>query len=100
MKSFTLLILLAGSVSSPGFTDCVAPQMTGSIPNGNTASRDDMLAAHKSVKAYEIAVQDYLDCVDKGHESPDRQDRALRTLRDVGDRFNVEFHAFKVKNGA
>jgi hypothetical protein len=99
VKALVILSLLAGLVSVPVFADCSAPPVP-SVPNGATASRDDMLAAQRAIKAYDVATQDYLDCMIKNGGSTAKQAKAMSVLRDVADRFNAELRAFKAKNSA
>ena len=45
---------------------CVYPQPPQSLPNGNTATKDEMLAAQAKVKEYKTAVEEvYLPCLEK-----------------------------------
>ncbi len=36
------------------------------LPNGSTASKEDMLAGQRSVKAYMATMEEYLTCIDSG----------------------------------
>ena len=38
------------------------------LPNGATATKDSMLAGQKSVKAYMVAMDEYLACIDSGEK--------------------------------
>jgi hypothetical protein len=100
VKALAILSLLAGLTVFPAFADCVAPPPAPNVPNGAIASRDDMLAAQKAVKAYDVTVQVYLDCAAKPGRNPVDRDKALHTLREVADRFNEELRMFKEKNAA
>jgi hypothetical protein len=45
---------------------CTYPQAPQSVPNGATATKDEMLAAQGGIKEYATAVQEtYLACLDK-----------------------------------
>jgi len=60
------LMLLCGVVAH---ADCVYPQAPEALPNGSTATKEDMLAAQGLVKEYSKSVQEvYLPCleVEKG----------------------------------
>jgi hypothetical protein len=100
VKALALLSLLAGLAPLPVLADCGALQLAPEVPSGATASRDGMLAAQKAVKAYDVAIQGYLNCLHNIGGSSLDQDAALRTLRAVADRFNQELRTFKEKNGA
>jgi hypothetical protein len=61
-------ITLAAILVASGFAAhaaCVYPQAPQNIPNGATATKDQMLAAQATIKEYSKAVQDtYLPCLD------------------------------------
>jgi hypothetical protein len=61
-------IILAAVLLASGFSAhaaCVYPQAPQNIPNGATATKDQMLAAQATIKEYSKAVQDvYLPCLD------------------------------------
>ncbi len=59
-----LAVLLASGVSA--HAACVYPQAPTKFPNGATATKDEMLAAQKSVKEYQAAVEGtYLPCLEQ-----------------------------------
>ena len=94
------MLSLAGLLCAPAFANCEAPSTPAGPPDGSMASRDEMLAGIKSVKAYDAAVQAYLDCIAKSGGHALEGDRAVQSLRAFADKFNKEFRAFKAKNGA
>lgn len=51
-------------VLSPAAIACDYPQRA-TIPNGDTATKDDMLAGQRSVKAYMAAMEEYLTCIER-----------------------------------
>jgi hypothetical protein len=56
------LLLILGSVANAA--SCVYPQAPTKLPNGNSATKDEMLAANALMKEYSKAVQDvYLPCL-------------------------------------
>jgi hypothetical protein len=55
------LLLALGSAAEAA---CVYPQAPQSIPNGQSAAKEDMLAAQATIKEYSTAVQEtYLPCL-------------------------------------
>jgi hypothetical protein len=61
--AFVTLLLAAASSS---YAACVYPQAPQSIPNGATATKEQMLAAQGAVKEYSKAVQEtYLPCLEQ-----------------------------------
>ena len=72
MKMLTALafapVLLALSVTAEAAT-CVYPQAPQALPNGATATKEEMLAAQTLVKEYAKNVQEvYLPCLTKDQE--------------------------------
>ena len=66
MKSIISLGLLIGSLGYAQFalSDCNYPKMNTDIPNGATATMEDMVAAQTSFKAYNTDMDAYLKCLD------------------------------------
>jgi hypothetical protein len=79
------------------------------IPSGSAATRAEMVAAQKAVKAYDIAVRAYADCLQQenavagdqsklAEEYDRRTDAEVDKLQRLADRFNNELRAFKARN--
>ena len=66
MKSIISVFLLIGSFGYAQLTlaDCNYPKMKVDIPNGSTATMEDMVAAQTSFKAYNADMDVYLKCLD------------------------------------
>lgn len=110
------VLLLVAAVAT---ADCVYPQAPQALPNGSTATKDQMLAAQAQVKEYSTAVQDtYLPCLEKektdsvaalDNMDPDytakknaiddmhakKHNAALDELQAVAARWSEELKAFK-----
>lgn len=43
---------------------CDYPSRPGDLPDGSTAAKDEMLAGLKAVNAYQVSMQEYLDCIE------------------------------------
>lgn len=106
-----LLSLLALPVSARA--DCTAPAGAVQIPDGTTATRDQMVAAQRAVKAYDTAVKNYGDCLQHELDAKvagggnkeqleaqyDRLNNAeVDKLQRLAGKFNDELRAFKAKN--
>jgi hypothetical protein len=77
MKS-KLLIAVAMLFLSPLAFACNYPARVD-MPNGTTASKDEMLAGQKSVKDYMAAMEEYLACIE------DEEKDAIAALIDASD---------------
>ena len=66
MKSIISVFLLIGSFSYAqlALADCNYPKMKLDIPNGATATMEDMVAAQTNFKAYNADMDTYLKCLD------------------------------------
>ena len=113
-------LLLAGSLAAEAA--CVYPQPPDSLPNGSSATKEDMLAAQGVVKEYSNNVQStYLPCLEKEKvdataaldtADPEyaakkasieaihakKHNAALDELQAVADRWNDEKKAFTDKS--
>ena len=60
---FVISIFAAFLFASPLALACDYPARA-KLPNGATASKDDMLAGQKSVKAFMASMEEYLTCIE------------------------------------
>jgi len=119
MLPLTLTALLfAGQALA---ADCTVPANTASVPNGAKATKEEMLAAQKTVKAYDAAVKTYTDCLKTaqdaeiaagGDKLTDEQrnkiidkyagksNAEVDKVQKLADKFNIELKAYKAKNPA
>jgi hypothetical protein len=100
--------LLAGTLlyTLCAAADCVLPAPPSRIPDGTSASEQEMLAAMKTLKQYNDDVGEYTRCLefqerqhrisDDDHEK--RRDDALTTLATVAARFNEQVRRFKARH--
>jgi hypothetical protein len=120
MKAWIPLMVLAfGSVAYAD--DCAYPRAPDAIPDGNTATRDQMIASKNDVTRYNTEMNAYLDCVSRQIDAAkpkdpsklskdekakvdgqvkiltEKHDAAVDELHSVADRFNVQVKAFKAK---
>lgn len=108
----TLLALLAIS-AAPAFADCTPPSDSLVIPKGTEATKDEMVAAQRAVKALNESVRVYGDCLKQEEDAKvaaggDKvklhntyaklnNDQVAR-LQQVAAKFNEELHAYLAKN--
>lgn len=58
---FTLLLTLGTAVHADA--TCTYPRAPGAIPDGNTATKEEMIAAKNDVSRYNNEMNAYLDCI-------------------------------------
>jgi hypothetical protein len=99
---------VACAVSLQAHADqCRLPPAPSKIPDGNTASQQEMLTAMETIKQYNNDVQTYLKCLDfetrQNQLSPGDQtslhNAAVDQLTHVADQFNEQVKTFKAKHG-
>jgi hypothetical protein len=98
------LVAVAGLIAClgylPAFASCVAPQAPSRPPDGATASREDMMSAMQSIRAYEAAVKEFQNCATRTNSASELQsaNSAIDKLVVIADKFNSELNAFKKKS--
>ena len=112
MKSIISVFLLIGSLSYAQFalSDCSYPKMNVDIPNGSTATMEEMVAAQTSYKAYNADMNAYLECLnnelalvsedldiypDIKKHSDSKHDAAVDVLTKAIDEWNAAVRAYK-----
>lgn len=96
MSARFAIAALALALSAPALADCVYPKAPAAIPNGKTASKEDMLAVKKQVDQFKRDVEAFFEC-----SKDERKAEALQAdLERVAKRFNEEVRAFKAANPA
>jgi hypothetical protein len=119
MKSLIATAALAALMAAPVYADCPYPPPPEKIPDGNTASLNDMVAVKKTITEYDAAIASYLDCIKQEHQDAvtkagdkltdkqkedldrmetQRHNAAVAQLQSVADRFNEQVRAYKAKN--
>jgi hypothetical protein len=115
MSGFVLAVLMGAGMAN---AECVYPKSPSGMPDGNTATEQEMLDGMKAVKAYNAEVSAYLSCLDMemqaridaaGTEAPadqiaqikaiqaKRHNAAVEELEAHAARFNEQVKAFKAK---
>jgi hypothetical protein len=113
-----LAIAFAAAAAAPVYAECPYPQAPAKIPDGATATLQEMIDGQKAVNAYQKAINDYTACIDKElddsiakagdklkpEQKADMQrveaqkhNAAVDQLQAVADRFNEQVKVFKAK---
>ena len=111
------LAILSLIFSAPLALACDYPQRVN-IPNGATASKDEMIAGQRAVKDYMASMDEYLACIDQEEKDTlasmseitdeEREVRAAALIKKhnaaveemelVAARFNEEVRAYKAQS--
>lgn len=115
MKSTTIhcpLVLALGALSLSAHAECAYPKGPASIPNGTTASEQEMLAAMQAFKAYDADVKSFGACLEQETKEKSagtaqlmqlktmqskKLNAALDELQTKAKEFNAQVRAFKAR---
>ncbi len=104
---------LAAAIALPAAADCGQPGPAPAIPDGTTATVDQLKVAHTQVQSYVNSLQAYQDCVEAQIKMAPKGTKAedLQKLRDAGnaaidqakalsDNYATQVKAFKARTAA
>jgi hypothetical protein len=113
------VLIVAALAAGPAYATCSYPRAPTNIPDGATATLEQMVAAQKAVKAYNDEIKAYTDCLKLEHETAVSKDAdkltkeqkeemekvqvqknnaAVDEAEQVTSRFNEQVKAFKTKS--
>jgi hypothetical protein len=119
-----LTLVFALGSAAVAQADCTYPRAPDAVPDGNTASKEEMIAAKNEVSRYNTEMNAYLDCLkleinaatpkDPSKLSKDerakaeeqekiltqKNNAAVDELQAVVGRFNDQLKAYKAKHAA
>jgi hypothetical protein len=119
MKAFLATAFLGALGAAPVHADCPYPAAPTKIPDGASATLEDMIAGQKAVNEYQKAINDYTSCIDKDlddkiakagdklkpEQKADMQkveaqkhNAAVDQLQSIADRFNEQVKVFKARS--
>ena len=124
MKVLYSLAALAALASGHAYAACTYPTAPEALPDGNTATLEQMVAAQKQVKEFDAAIGAYTSClklendtalsqVDQSSDDPKKKEAQKKELERVqvqkhnaaveadealASRFNEQLKVFKAKN--
>jgi hypothetical protein len=106
-KRILLAAALACAASLPAYADCVLPPAPSKIPDGSTASQQEMLTAMQTLKEYNGDVDTYTKCLEfeakqnrlSRTDEEKMHNNAVDTLQKIAAKFNEQVRTFKAKSG-
>ena len=125
MKAFIAIAATALLSAGTAYADCSYPPPPDHLPDGNTATLQEMVEAQKAVKEYDKAVNAYIACIqlerndavgkiakpgenqtpeqkkamdDMERVEVQKHNAAIDQLQSVADRFNEQVKVYKAKN--
>ena len=121
MKALLPLLIVATLAAAPAFADCVAPLNDVRIPNGNKATKDEILAANHALQEHTTEVEAFSQCLKAeqqakieaiGPEITDdqrskiaseyvnRQNEEVEKLQSLADLYSAAVSSFRAKQAA
>lgn len=118
MNKYTkLLILGAMMFAAPPLFACDYPHRTD-IPDGSTATKEEMIAGQRGIKTYMGAMEDYLSCIEAAEQETvagtddvdeaakqqridmfnKKYNAAVEEMNLVAEQFNIQVRAYKERN--
>ncbi len=123
MKGLILIAVLAGLPVAGAYADCSYPAPPDKIPDGNTATLEEMVSGQKAVKEYNQSITAYLACIKLEHDGAvskinpgqkptaeqkkalddleriqvQKNNAAVDQLQSVADRFNEQVKLYKAR---
>ena len=118
MKALLAFAATVALSATAAHADCPYPAAPDKLPDGATATMQDMLAGQKAVAEYNKSVGDYVACIDKELEDAlakagdkikpeqkadmqrvetQKHNAAIDQLQSVADRFNEQVKVYKAK---
>ncbi|HYL72350.1 MAG TPA: hypothetical protein VEY89_13705 [Candidatus Dormibacteraeota bacterium] len=119
MKPLPVLAAAAALAAGAAYADCPYPAAPDKLPDGASATMQEMLAGQKAVGEYNKAISDYNACIDKElgdavarggdklkpeHKADmqrianQKHNAAIDQLQSVADRFNEQVKIYKAKS--
>ena len=118
MKALFAITALA-ALAGPVYADCTYPPPPAKLPDGNSATMEEMLDGKKAVTQYNKDINAYVACIKLEHESAvtnagdkltpqqkadmekmevQKNNAAVDQLQTIADRFNEQVRLYKSKN--
>jgi hypothetical protein len=118
MKALFAITALA-ALAGPVYADCTYPPPPAKLPDGNSATMEEMLEGKKAVTQYNKDINAYVACIKLEHESAvttagdkltpqqkadmekmevQKNNAAVDQLQSIADRFNEQVRLYKAKN--
>jgi len=118
MKALFAITALA-ALAGPVYADCTYPPPPAKLPDGNSATMEEMLEGKKAVTQYNKDINAYVSCIKLEHETAvtnagdkltpqqkadmekmevQKNNAAVDQLQTIADRFNEQVRLYKAKN--
>ncbi len=121
MKLLPAALAVAVVLAPAAYADCAYPPAPTEIPDGNTATLNEMITAMKVIKSYNEQITAYLSCIELERDTRvasagatltkqqkdemliieiQKHNAAVDQLKAVANRFNTQVRIFKARDKA
>ena len=105
MKALSSLLILAALAGGQAYAACSYPKAPDKLPDGATATLEEMVTAQKLVKAYNDDIKAYTDCLKLEHDQElakaSSEPNATKDQKDAAAKHKAEIENVEVqKNNA
>src|SRR2546430_12578715 len=90
MKALFAMALTTALTAAPVRADCPYPAAPDKLPNGSSATLEEMVAGQKAVRAYDKAINDYVSCIDHELERSEEHTSELQSQSNLVCRLLLE----------
>jgi hypothetical protein len=111
MRAAAILVAI-GLLAGGQALACEYPtERVGQMPNGTTATMDQMLEAQVAIRDYVAAIEAYIECMDEDIDANrrtydeerlrvmlQRRDAAVEQVREVAEEFNTQVRLYNEAN--
>ena len=107
VKRTCLALALVCGLNVVARAECVLPPAPSKIPDGSTASEQEMLTAMQTLKEYNTDVETYTKCLEfearqnllSRSDAERMHNSAVETLQKIASKFNEQVRTYKAKKG-
>jgi hypothetical protein len=103
-----MTVFTAAALSGAGWAECAAPPHAPDMPQGATATDEEMKAGHDALQKYVNTLEQYEACIDAEIKAapPDTKpedkarlianaDAAIEAAHEIADIYSIQLRAFK-----
>ena len=108
MRRYTLLALTASALFAlPAWSGCTLPPPPSKVPDGASATEQEMIVAMQTLKRYNTDVNNFVKCLEfeatqnrlSRNDQARQHNAAIDGLQSVAAKFNEQVRLFKARSG-
>ena len=100
------VLIVTSGLALPAWSGCNLPPAPTKVPDGNTATKEEMIAAMETLKRYDTDVNNYTKCLEfeakqkrmLSDEQTRKHNAAVDGLQAIAAKFNKQVRVFNARN--